>query len=153
MAHKLFPFSSHASRAAHNFRRWRPFFRSNGALRMIFFTSFLLTGLMVYLTFCSSPRRLSDWHHSSYFRPNTPELADPNERPLVDPKLATLVLNHTPESIVPNKPPPQSSSSVSDFLSLEHIRDIVAPTRGFFSRDYSLALGWNNVSGVSCYYV
>ncbi len=31
-------------------------------------------------------------------------------------------------------------------LPLERIRDIVAPTRGFFSRDYSLYLGWNNVS-------
>jgi len=38
------------------------------------------------------------------------------------------------------------SSSPSDVLSLEQIRGIVAPTRGFFSRDYSLYLGWNNVS-------
>ena len=37
-------------------------------------------------------------------------------------------------------------SSLSDVLSLEQIRDIVATTRGFFTRDYSLNLGWNNVS-------
>jgi hypothetical protein len=42
--------------------------------------------------------------------------------------------------------PDDAPSSPSDVLSLEHIRDIVAPTRGFFSRDYSLYLGWNNVS-------
>ena len=34
----------------------------------------------------------------------------------------------------------------SDALSLEQIREIVAHTRGFLSRDYSLYLGWNNVS-------
>ena len=39
-----------------------------------------------------------------------------------------------------------SSPSNSDILSLEQIRDIVTPTRGFLSRDYSLYLGWNNVS-------
>jgi hypothetical protein len=43
-------------------------------------------------------------------------------------------------------PTNHASSSPSDVLSLEQIRDIVAPTRGFFSRDYSLNLGWNNVS-------
>jgi hypothetical protein len=37
-------------------------------------------------------------------------------------------------------------SSPSDVITLEQIRDIVATTRGFFSRDYSLNLGWNNVS-------
>jgi hypothetical protein len=40
----------------------------------------------------------------------------------------------------------EAPSSPPDALSLEQIRDIVAPTRGFFSRDYSLYLGWNNVS-------
>jgi hypothetical protein len=39
----------------------------------------------------------------------------------------------------------EAPSSLSDVLSLEQIRDIVAPTRGFLSRDYSLHLGWNNV--------
>ena len=40
----------------------------------------------------------------------------------------------------------EAPSSPSDVLSLEQIRDIVATTRGFFSRDYCLNLGWNNVS-------
>ncbi|KAH9081639.1 hypothetical protein EDB83DRAFT_2539219 [Lactarius deliciosus] len=34
---------------------------------------------------------------------------------------------------------------LSDVLTPEQIRDVVAPTRGFFSRDYSLGLGWNNM--------
>ena len=40
-------------------------------------------------------------------------------------------------------------SSPSDILSLEQIREIVAPTRGFLARDFSLNLGWNNV-GICC---
>jgi len=40
----------------------------------------------------------------------------------------------------------EAPSSPSDVLSLEQIRDIVATTQGFLSRDYSLNLGWNNVS-------
>ncbi len=38
-----------------------------------------------------------------------------------------------------------ASSLTSDVFSLEQIRDIIAPTRGFYARDYSLNLGWNNV--------
>ena len=149
MAPDLFPFSPSKSHAAPNQRRWRSFLRSNGALRIAFFTSFVLTGLMVYVTFRTPPMRLSDWHHSSYSHSDTPELADPNERLLVDPKLAALMHNPTPKLITPDNPPSPSP----EILSLEQIRDIVAPTRGFFSRDFSLGLGWNNVSGVSCYYV
>jgi hypothetical protein len=150
MAPDLFPFSPYKSRVALNLRRWRSFLRSNGALRIGFFTTFLLTGLMVYVTFFSPSWRLPDWHLSSSFYPDPLELADPNERLLVDPKFATLLPNPTPESIIPDNPPPPlpSPSPVSDVLTLEQIRDIVAPTRGFFSRDYSLGLGWNNVSGV-----
>ena len=40
----------------------------------------------------------------------------------------------------------ESPSLLPDVLSLEQIRDIAAPTRGFYLRDYSLYLGWNNVS-------
>ena len=49
---------------------------------------------------------------------------------------------HAPSLHTPDEAP----SSLSDVLSLEQVRDIVATTRGFFSRDYSLNLGWNNVS-------
>ncbi|KAF8274078.1 hypothetical protein EI94DRAFT_1776054 [Lactarius quietus] len=50
-------------------------------------------------------------------------------------------------SYLQNEPPlpSLSPSPVSDVLTLEQIRDVVARTRGFFSRDYSLGLGWNNM--------
>jgi hypothetical protein len=90
-------------------------------LARFFSSAFIFTGLVVYLTFLS---------------PHTPKLCNPN----------------TSESTIPNDlPPPQPSSPISDILTLEQIGDIVAPTRGFFSRDFSLGLGWNNVSGVYCY--
>lgn len=36
--------------------------------------------------------------------------------------------------------------SDSDNLSLNQLRDIVARSKGYWARDYSLNLGWNNVS-------
>jgi hypothetical protein len=152
MASDLPLFSPSESRSSLNLRRWRSFLRSNGALRMGFFTTFLFTGLIVYLTFFphGPSWRLPDWHPPLHFDPDSLELANPNETLLVDPKFATLLPSPTPESTISDTPPPPSPSSspVSDVLTLEQIRDIVAPTRGFFSRDYSLGLGWNNVSGV-----
>jgi hypothetical protein len=41
-------------------------------------------------------------------------------------------------------PPPQRKHD-DDYLGLEELRDVVAKTKGYFVRDYSLALGWNNV--------
>ena len=57
----------------------------------------------------------------------------------------TIATNHAFSSASSD----EASPSPSDALSLEQIRDIVAPTRGFLSRDYSLYLGWNNVSILS----
>jgi hypothetical protein len=81
--------------------------------------SFLLVGLILYMTFLS---------------PHGPLLLSSSEW--------TISANHALSSPTSD----EASSSPSDVLSLEQIRDIVAPTRGFFSRDYSLNLGWNNVS-------
>jgi hypothetical protein len=83
--------------------------------------SFFLFGLIFYTTFLSqhSPSLLSSLKWS-------------------------LTANHAVPS--PTSDEALSSPSDSDVLSLEQIRDIVVPTRGFFSRDYSLYLGWNNVS-------
>ena len=134
------------SLAARNPRHWRSFLPSHGTIKIGFFsTVFFLASLIVYAAFFFPSRRgpswrLSDWHLPSHFDSDSLQLADPSEPLLVDPKLATLL----PE------PPMLPSPPVSDVLTLEQIRDIVAPTRGFFSRDYSLALGWNNVS-VSCH--
>ena len=118
MPHDLFPFSPSESRIS---RRWR----SNGTVKFVFFsTASISTSLIVYLTFFSSHAfswRLPDWHLRSGF-----------------------------ESTISHDPPRPLlfSSPVSDLLTLEQIRDIVTPTRGFFSRDFSLGLGWNNVSGL-----
>lgn len=147
-----FLFLPSESRPARVFRRWRLFFRPNGAHRIgIFSTAFILSSLIVCLTFLSHPSpslRISDWHapsHASHLDPDPPVLADPTETLLIDPKLASLLPEPTP--VLEEPPPPSPSPSpVSDVLTVEQIRDMVAPTRGFFSRDYSLGLGWNNVS-------
>ena len=139
------------SRPARLFRRWRPFLRPNGAQKVGVFTAFVLSSLIVCIIFLSPHNpslRLSDWHgpsQTSHLDPGPPVLADPSETLLVDPKLAPLLPKPTP--VLEEPPPPSPSPSpVSDVLTLEQIRDIRAPTRGFFSRDYSLGLGWNNVS-------
>ena len=83
--------------------------------------SFLLLGLILYMTFLS---------------PHGPLLLSSSEW--------SISANHALSS--PTSDEALAPSSLSDVLSLEQIRDIVATTRGFFSRDYSLNLGWNNVS-------
>ena len=142
-----FSFSTSTSRAVLNLGRWRSSSRSIGVLTIPFLIAFLFTGSMAYLFFLS-PHTPSQpvWYLSAQVDPSSVELADLHES-TIDPKLA-LLPNLTSESTIPDDPPPPppSSSPVSDVLTLEQIRDIVAPTRGFFSRDYSLGLGWNNVS-------
>ncbi|KAH9051203.1 hypothetical protein EDB83DRAFT_2543049 [Lactarius deliciosus] len=85
----------------------------------------------VYVAFFSAYGPPS-WHLPGS---NPPSLFDSDPLKLADPLL-----------VDPNFPTsPPSPPFQSDVLTLEQIRDIVAPTRGFFSRDYSLGLGWNNV--------
>jgi hypothetical protein len=81
--------------------------------------SFFLAGLVFYMTFLS---------------PHGPLLLRSSEW--------SISTNHAFSSSTSD----EATSSLSDVLSLEQIRDIVGPTRGFLSRDYSLYLGWNNVS-------
>lgn len=45
--------------------------------------------------------------------------------------------------LVPPSPPARNHDD--DHLDLEEIRDLVAQIKGFFVRDYSLGLGWNDV--------
>jgi hypothetical protein len=116
--------------------QWHPFtkssygyisFRYNGFLYSfkcilgigILLGSFVLVGLVFYMTFLSPHR--------------------------------SLLLNSLEWSIPENYAfsshmSAEAPSSPSDTRSLEQIRDVVATTRGFLSRDYSLYLGWNNVS-------
>lgn len=58
-----------------------------------------------------------------------------------------------------NIPPPSADPSyqsgdesllVSDDLDLEELRSMVTGTRGYYARDYSMNLGWNNVSHPVC---
>ena len=146
MPHDLFPFSPSESRIS---RRWR----SNGTVKFVFLsTVFLSTILIVYLTLFSSRAfswRLPDWYLRSGRPSDSKTLA---ETIIVDPKFTSVLPSPAPESTISHDTPrpPPSYSPVSDVLTLEQIRDIVTPTRGFFSRDFSLKLGWNNVSGVYC---
>lgn len=80
-------------------------------------------------------------------RPGSPEIVlDDTSPPLAPPPLA-------PPSLPPL--PPQHKDYNDHHLELEELRDLVAQTKGFFVRDYSLGLGWNNVrfasiQGVRC---
>ncbi|KAH9173184.1 hypothetical protein EDB89DRAFT_2095346 [Lactarius sanguifluus] len=121
MAPDLLPFSRPELHVACQPHRWRSVLRSNSALKLGFFsTGFFLVYVAFFSAYGPSSWRLPGLNPPSHFDPDPLKLADP----LVDPKFAPF--------------PP-------DVLTLEQIRDIVAPTRGFFSRDYSLGLGWNNV--------
>jgi hypothetical protein len=96
----------------------------------IFFGAFLLVCLVLYMTLVSPPGLLllhsPDWHGLG--TNSTGHVSTPT--------------NHDPSLPASDGAP----SSPSVILSLEQIRDIVAPTRGFLARDYSLHIGWNNVS-------
>ena len=122
------------------FRRWGCFCFSNGVLATgIVFSTSILACLIFYMTFLSPHGPLlltpSDWYGPPQLHPKSTVHVDPSEHLLTAIKHADEVPPLSPS------PPP-----VSDVPTLEEIRDIVAPTRGFFSRDFSLHLGWNNVS-------
>jgi len=125
-----------------SFRRWKPFLRSHSSLRTsLFFGAVALCSLVIYATFLSPHdslwRRPADW----YGLPQSESLAsDPKNNPTPSPTSL-----HTPDPPTPTETSSPWTSSSSDVLTLEQIRDIVAPTRGFFTRDYSLGLGWNNM--------
>ena len=99
-------------------RRWNGFSHAFNRIRGITI-SFSLVGLIFYMTF-SLPHGPLLLSNSKWSAPT----------------------NHASSSPTSDEAP----SLLPNILSLEQIRDIVAPTRGFFSRDYSLWLGWNNVS-------
>ena len=141
------PASHHAVRPL---RRLRSFIRVNNRLRTtVLFGAFIFTSLFFYTSFSSSPRA-RPWRKP----------VDWDNRPLVPPEYAnlsdTLYLApmHTSPPTSPVTPDTSTDGShalplqsqLPENLSLEQIRDYVAPTRGFFTRDYSLGLGWNNVS-------
>jgi hypothetical protein len=126
---------------SHDQTSWRRngFFRSFNTLPRIgiAFGAFLFSTLIFYLTFFSPHDGPLSFSSSDWYGLNTTsaQRVGSNE---------SLPAPTNDASALPT--PDEEPSPPSDILSLEQIRDIVARTRGFFSRDYSLNLGWNNVS-------
>ena len=122
------------SQPAHGrtFRHWRVFLRSNPLRSGTFFGALIFTSLVVYTTLLSPHGPLPVWHRLPDWRHETPVTDLEHAFPSFEPTTTTET--------------PPSPSPIPDVLTVEQIRDIVAPTRGFFTRDYSLGLGWNNVS-------
>ena len=121
------------------FRRWRAAFRSRPLRSGGFFGTIIFFSLIFYSTFLlpqgSLWNRPQDWYG---LLQNKSLLLD------LENTLPSTTLP-TPTTLETSSPSP-SPSPTSDVLTVEQIRDLVAPTRGFFARDYNLGLGWNNVS-------
>ena len=116
-----------------------PLCTRNGVLKMVIFSAFILIGRICYMTLTphgSLLIRPSDWYGLS--RP---------QRVHADPSVFLSATHAHPSPTSTDIPPELPSPPLTSAeLTLEQVRDIVASTRGFFSRDYSLHLGWNNVS-------
>ena len=121
------------------FRRWRVALRSSPLPFGLFVGAVIFSGLIFYTMFLSPQgslwHRPQDWHGLAQDESLVLDLENA-------PPLTTLPTPTTEKT----SPPSPSSSPTFDVLTVEQIRDLVAPTRGFFARDYSLGLGWNNVS-------
>ncbi len=111
--------------------RWRVFLRSSSIRSGVFFGAIIFASLVIYTTFLSPHGPLQVWRRPPHWHGFSQ-----HETPVSD-------LEHEPTM---TSHPSPSPSPISDVLTVEQIRDIVAPTRGFYTRDYSLGLGWNNVS-------
>ena len=109
----------------------------NGVLGTAIFSALILVGLICNVTLLTPhihllsrpPARNSTSHYPNPTYTSTSLSSSASPSP-------------TPSPATPWFPPP---SLTADELTLEQIRDIVTPTRGFYSRDYSVHLGWNNV--------
>ena len=124
------PLLPNPSQATHGrtFRRWRIFLRSSPLRSAAFLGALIFVSLVVYTTFLSPHGPLVWYRPSDWLQHETP------------------VSDASPTATTETPDPSPSPTPIPDVLTVEQIRDIVAPTRGFFTRDYSLGLGWNNVS-------
>ncbi|KAF8123741.1 hypothetical protein EV363DRAFT_1179181 [Boletus edulis] len=77
----------------------------------------------------ASPPRNAELCNFPFDTPNTP---------------SDHVYPETPSSQITPQPA-QGSLLVSDDLDLDELRSTIAGTRGYYARDYSLGLGWNNM--------
>jgi hypothetical protein len=131
-------------------RRLIPRLCQSGAVAFAWITLVCLCGafLALFLSVFRSPPpdgRLFAWPFS---RPGQPGLKFDNTRPPVSPASPHVSPVSSPVSPAPplvSAAPPQRKHD-DDHLDLEELRDLVAQTKGYFARDYSLGLGWNNVS-------
>jgi hypothetical protein len=127
-------------------RRWRATLRSSPLRSGIFVGAVIFAGLIFYTTFLSPRGSLwlrPDWHGLSEGESLSLDLehtspSSPSPSPSPSPS--------TPAIPAETSLPSPSPRLISGDLTVEQIKDVVAPTRGFFARDYSLGLGWNNVS-------
>ncbi|KAI0068212.1 hypothetical protein BV25DRAFT_1818597 [Artomyces pyxidatus] len=96
----------------------------------------------------ASPR---DARLSPFIDPDSPYYVHP-DRPLLLPSK----VSDDPHSVAPTPTPTSLASSVptlydpqphreSEELSLDELKVLVSRTKGYFVRDFSLGLGWNNV--------
>ncbi|KAI0052882.1 hypothetical protein FA95DRAFT_1174199 [Auriscalpium vulgare] len=85
-------------------------------------------------------RPLIDPDSPLYVKPDSPLLLHTK---VVDESRPLPSASATPEPAPSSTPPPAPLNS--EELSLEELRELVSHTKGFFSREYSLGLGWNNM--------
>jgi hypothetical protein len=91
-----------------------------------------LVGLLVGYSLSSFTSRQDYGHILPPPAPNPPPAASILHPPPLAPPITTPVIDTHPDD--------------SDYLDLDALRQMVARSKGYWARDYSLHLGWNNVS-------
>jgi len=110
-------------------RRLIPRLCRSGTLTFALITAACLSGVFLLALVLS----VHDW---------SPSIGLLSVLPLDSPGQPEQPFNTAPPQV--SLPRPQRKHD-DDHLDLEEIRDLVAKTKGYFVRDYSLGLGWNNV--------
>jgi hypothetical protein len=107
---------------------------------LAFFGTAVISGIIFHTIF------LLYFNHSSTIIPSISHL-QPSSWPDNPSKYLTATVDAPAPTATVFKDP---WVGVND-MTLEQIGEMVSKTKGFFARDFSLGLGWNNVSGpVSC---
>ncbi|KAI0308457.1 hypothetical protein OF83DRAFT_1180803, partial [Amylostereum chailletii] len=138
-------------------RRWLglPGFGGRYGTLLMFFGTAALAGVLFHLVAFSTLTRIGLTPPSPLHTP-TDDITLPIDHPphgLSDEPESDISLQHLPPP--PSQVYPLTGSSQQWMaaspppnyheLPLDELRDLVASTKGFFSRDYSLGLGWNNM--------
>jgi hypothetical protein len=128
----ILPISSHNQSPSGKTRRLIPAICRGGALSFFLIaTACLSTGYLALVLWSG--------------RHGPPDPMCSSAPPLVSsPGSSTPHLISSAPQLVASSPSSQRKHD-DDYLDLEELRVIVAKTKGYFVRDYSLGLGWNNV--------